>query len=66
MTSLVDDYFHYSENTYELIGDVTNIRYKLGQKVHVMVMNTDKVMRTIDFRVVKENEKLEEEIVEEK
>ncbi|MDD6306963.1 MAG: ribonuclease R [Clostridiales bacterium] len=66
VTSLVDDYFHYSENTYELIGDVTNIRYKLGQKVHVMVMNTDKVMRTIDFRVVKENEKLEEEIVEEK
>lgn len=56
VTSLVDDYFHYSENTYELIGDVTNIRYKLGQKVHVMVMNTDKVMRTIDFRVIKENE----------
>lgn len=66
VTSLVDDYFHYSESTYELIGDVTNIRYKLGQKVSVMVMNTDKVMRTIDFRVVKEDKKTEKEIVEEK
>lgn len=56
VTSLVDDYFHYSESTYELIGEVTNIHYKLGQKVRVMVMNTDKMMRTIDFRLVKEEE----------
>ena len=54
VTSLVDDFFRYNESTYELIGEVTNLRYKLGQKVHVMVMNTDKVMRTIDFRLVKE------------
>lgn len=52
VTSLVDDYFRYSESTYELIGDVTNIHYKLGQKVHVMVASTDKIMRTVDFRLV--------------
>ena len=56
VTTLVDDYFHYNESTYELVGEVTNIRYKLGQRVHVMVTGTDKMLRTIDFRVVRENE----------
>lgn len=52
VTTLTDDYFHYSADTYELVGEVTNIHYKLGQKVSVMVMETDKIMRTIDFRLV--------------
>lgn len=56
VTTLTDDYFHYNESTYELVGEVTNIRYKLGQRVHVMVTGTDKILRTIDFRVVRENE----------
>ena len=56
VTTLVDDYFHSNESTYELVGEVTNIRYKLGQRVHVMVTGTDKILRTIDFRVVRENE----------
>ena len=55
VTTLTDDYFHYNESTYELIGEVTNIRYKLGQRVHVMVTGTDKILRTIDFRVVQGN-----------
>ncbi len=53
VTTLTDDYFHYSADTYELVGEVTNIHYKLGQKVSVMVMETDKIMRTIDFRLVR-------------
>ena len=52
VTTLTDDYFHYSADAYELVGEVTNIHYKLGQKVSVMVMETDKIMRTIDFRLV--------------
>ncbi len=52
VTTLTDDYFHYSADTYELVGEVTNIHYKLGRKVSVMVMETDKIMRTIDFRLV--------------
>ena len=52
VTTLTNDYFHYSADTYELVGEVTNIHYKLGQKVSVMVMETDKIMRTIDFRLV--------------
>ncbi|MGN0349665.1 MAG: ribonuclease R [Roseburia sp.] len=52
VTSLTEDYFHYSENTYELIGEATGKRYKLGQRVKVAVAATDKMLRTIDFRVV--------------
>ena len=53
VTSLTDDYYRYQESTYEMIGEVTNKHYKLGQKVKVMVVNTDKVLRTIDFRLVR-------------
>ena len=57
VTTLGDDYFHYNESTYELVGEVTNIRYKLGQRVHVMVTGTDRILRTIDFRVVRQDER---------
>ena len=42
------------EDSYELVGSATNRRYKLGQKVKVIVDSTDKVMRTIDFKLVQE------------
>lgn len=61
VTTLVDDYFHYSESTYELIGEATGRRYKLGQKVKVIVAGTDTFMRTIDFRVVTGTEHEENE-----
>ena len=54
VTSLTDDYFYYNESTYELIGEATGYRYKLGQKIKVVVTGTDKLMRTIDFRVSNE------------
>ncbi len=55
VTTLTDDYYHYQEATYEMVGEATNRRYKLGQKVKVMVMSTDRLLRTIDFRVVRED-----------
>lgn len=51
VTTLNDDYYHYSESTYELIGEATGKRYKLGQKIMVEVVGTDKIMRTIDFKI---------------
>lgn len=51
VTSLEGDYFNYNENAYELIGEATGKRYKLGQKIKVVVTGTDKMMRTIDFRI---------------
>ena len=51
VTTLTDDYYHYDERSYELVGETTNSRYKLGQKIKVYVASTDKIVRTIDFRV---------------
>ncbi|MDD6038147.1 MAG: ribonuclease R [bacterium] len=51
VTSLRDDYYHYVEDTYELVGEVTGKRYKLGETVNVMVAGTDELMRTIDFEI---------------
>lgn len=51
VTTLSDDYYHYDERNYELVGETTNNRYKLGQKIKVYVASTDKIVRTIDFRV---------------
>ncbi len=52
VNSLSEDFFHYDAQTYELWGETTGSRYKLGQKIKVLVAGTDKFMRTIDFEVV--------------
>lgn len=51
LTSLRDDYYQYYEDTYELVGEVTNKRYKLGEKVNVIVAYADKLTRTIEFEL---------------
>ena len=52
VTELKDDFYQFYEDNYELVGEATNKRYKLGQKVKVVVESTDKLMRTIDFALV--------------
>ena len=64
VTSLTDDYYHYVETTYEMVGETTNKHYKLGQKIKVMAVNTDKILRTIDFRVVRDDVEPDEEKTE--
>lgn len=56
ITSLTDDYYVYLENTYELMGEATGRRYKLGQKADVIVVRADTMLRTVDFELVKEGE----------
>ncbi|MCI9137749.1 MAG: VacB/RNase II family 3'-5' exoribonuclease, partial [Lachnospiraceae bacterium] len=56
VTNLTDDYYHYDESTYEMIGEATGKRYKLGQKLQVVVAGTDKLMRTIDFVLPQDRE----------
>ncbi len=51
ITSLTDDYYVYLENTYELMGEATNRRYKLGQKVKVKAVRADTLLRTVDFEI---------------
>ncbi len=56
ITSLYDDYYNYNEETYELIGEVTNKHYKLGQKVKVAAVSVDKLLRTVDFELAETEE----------
>ncbi len=52
VSDLEGDYFIFDESKMEMVGELTNRRYKLGQKVTVQVAGTDKLMRTIDFVLV--------------
>lgn len=56
VSMLPGDYFYYDSETYEMVGQATNIRYKLGQTLKVKVNATDKILRTIDFVIPQEGE----------
>ncbi len=49
VVNMTDDHYEYWEDRLELIGERTHKSYKLGQKVQVRVLETDKVQRTISF-----------------
>ncbi len=55
VSMLPGDYFYYDNETYEMVGQATDIRYKLGQKILVRVNATDRLLRTIDFDIPLEN-----------
>ena len=56
LTDMVDDYYYYDAERYQMVGEHTNKVYNLGQKVEVKVINADKLMRTIDFILVEEED----------
>lgn len=56
MADLHDDYYIYDESRYMLIGEHTKHTYKLGQKIKVQLVDTSKLLRTIDFIPVMEEE----------
>ena len=60
VSMLPGDYFYYDEQSYEMVGQATDKRYKLGKRIKVRVNTTDKIARTIDF-VIPEEWELEEE-----
>ena len=49
VNDLLDDYYYYDEDNYEMVGKETGRTFKLGQKVSVEVAKTDKLSRQIDF-----------------
>ena len=51
VTNMTDDHYDYYDDRYEMIGVHTNKTYKLGQKVRVRVIGTDRFLRTIDFEI---------------
>lgn len=52
--NLGDEYFIYDEERKRLIGEKTNITYKIGDKVKIRVISANKMLRQIDFEIVKE------------
>lgn len=59
VSMLSGDYFYYDEASYEMVGQATDIRYKLGQKLTVKVNSVDRISRNIDF-VLPEDWEIEE------
>jgi ribonuclease R len=49
ITTLQDDYYHYHEETYSLVGDQFHKRYRIGDSVRVQVAHVDVAKRQIDF-----------------
>lgn len=58
VAKLPGDYYYYKEETYEMVGEATNKTYKLGMKVKVMAIATDKLTRSVDFAIVEDEEEL--------
>ncbi len=49
ISELKGDYYIFDEKNMEMVGETTNTRYKLGQKVTILVAGTDRMARTVDF-----------------
>ena len=45
------DRYYFDEQRYELVGDRTGRSFALGQKVTVVVVDVDKISRTVDFAI---------------
>ena len=63
VTDMDDDYYFFDEEHYCMVGEHTKKTYKLGQRVLIEVLATDKLTRTVDFgfvRVLADGETVEE------
>ena len=53
VSELNGDYYVFDEEHYELVGERTRRRFKLGQQIRIQVVGVDRHMKTIDFLPVK-------------
>ncbi len=49
VTNMQDDHYDYDETRYEMVGEHTGKRFRLGQTLRVEVRSVDLLLRTIDF-----------------
>lgn len=61
VNSMTDDYYFYKEEAYEMVGEQKHRVFKLGQTVDIIVTDTDKLLRTIDFELAGLDDEAEEE-----
>ncbi len=54
VVNMKDDHYEYDDRSYEMTGEHTNKTYRLGQRVHIRVIDTNRLLRTIDFEIVDE------------
>ena len=54
--TMEDDFYIYDENNYSLVGERYGKVYTLGETVKVRVHDTDRLSKTIDFRIVSESD----------
>ena len=54
VSELDGDYYVFNEAHYELVGERTRKRFKLGQPIRVQVVAVDRYLKTIDFLPVRE------------
>ncbi len=50
--NMLDDYYHFDEENYYIVGERTNKKYRLGDVVKIQVAGADISRRTIDFQFV--------------
>ena len=53
-----DDYYHFDQDEYALVGEVTKNMYQLGEEVIVKVKQTDLVRKHLDFSLIGKTEDL--------
>ena len=51
-SNMLDDYYHFDEEKFHIIGERTNRLYKLGDEVTIKVIGVDISKRNIDFQIV--------------
>ena len=54
VSTMVNDYYAYTEEQYAMIGERTGTRYRLGDSVTIIITRADVQARTLDF-VLKDN-----------
>ena len=52
LRDIKDDYYFYDENSYSVIGERTNKRYRLGDKIKVKLIRVDIKKTEIDFMII--------------
>lgn len=57
VSTMINDYYEYAEKEYALIGESTNFRYRLGDRVDVILTKASIKERAIDF-ILKDNGKM--------
>ncbi len=59
IATIPDDFYIYHEESMSIVGKDTGNAYTMGQKVRVQVVHVDKLLRTIDFELIQDEEDVE-------